>query len=154
MAGYVKHLVGQEYISKVLTGANAVKIGTFLNDDFTNNAYALPAADATGKLVFVANEIDYLVPHNVDDKDYTVKVGEFIKGKPVVDTEEFVTDVASAGALAATVGTEVGVGLGGKLMTVAELTAANLTTFKTTFVIRAKVKIMGVAALHVSANTK
>lgn len=154
MAGNVKHLVGAEYISKKLTGASAAKIGMFLNDDFANNAYALPAADATGKLVFVANEIDHLVPHNVDDKDFTIAVGDYIKGKPVIDTEEFVTTEASAGALAANVGVEVGVGTGGKLMTVAELTAANLTTFKTTFIIRAKVKIMGVDALHVSANTK
>jgi hypothetical protein len=154
MAGYVKHFVGREYISKKLTGAAPVKLGAFLNDDFTNNAYAIPTADATGKVIFVANEIDYLVPHNVDDKDYTVKVGEFVKGKPVIDTEEFVTTEASANALAAAVGVELGVGTGGVLMTVADLTAANLTTFKTTFVLKAKVKVMGVNALVVSANTK
>jgi len=154
MAGYVKQLVGEFYTSKKLTGASAVEIGTFLNDDIANNAYALPAADAIGKLVFVANEIDYLVPHNVDDKNYTIAVGGDIKGKPVVDTEEFVTTKATANALAAAIGTELGVGTGGVLMTVADLTAANLTTFKTTFVLKAKVKIMGVNALVVVANTK
>lgn len=154
MAGNVKHFVGQEYISKKLTGASAVKIGAFLNDDFANNAYARPAANATGKLVFVANEIDYLVPHNVDDKNYTVAVGEFVKGKPVIDTEEFVTTEITANAFAAAVGTELGVGTGGTLATIADLSVANLAAFKTTFVIVEKTKIMGQNALVVSANIK
>jgi hypothetical protein len=154
MAGNVKHLVGQEYISKKLTGASAVKIGAFLNDDFANNAYARPAANATGKVVFVANEIDPLVPHNFDDKNYTVAVGEFVKGKPVIDTEEFVTTEAMTGALAAAVGTEVAVGTGGLVGTLADLSVANFTAFKTTFVIVEKPKVMGLAALLVSANVK
>ena len=154
MAGYVKHHVGQEYISKKLSGSTAVEQGAFLINDIANGEYDLPAANATGEVVFVANEFDPLVPHNYSGSTFTVAGGDFIKGKPIIQREEYVTTKVTANALAAAVGTELGVGTGGTLATIADLSVANLDAFKNTFVIIKKVKLNLVDALIVQAKVK
>ena len=76
------------------------------------------------------------------------------KGKPIIQREEYVTTEVTANALAAAVGTELGVGTGGTLATIADLSVANLDAFQNTFVIIKKVKLNLVDALIVQAKVK
>lgn len=154
MAGYVKRPVGQEYVSKKLSGATAIKQGAFLNDDIANNEYDIPAANALDKVVFVANEVDFLVSSNQDDSLFEVAGGGLIKGKPIIETEEFITDQIGTTYASIAVGNELGIGVGGKLFNATDLSVANFTTFKTTFKVLAKVKLATRDALHVVANVK
>ena len=154
MAGYVTRPVAQEYVSKKLSGATAVEIGTFLNVDLVNNEYDLPAANATADIIFVANEIDRAVDYNTDDETHTIAAGELIKGKKIIQTEEYITTKITANALAAALGTELGVGTGGTLATIADLAVANLDAFRKTFTIVKKTKLFMKDALIVEANVK
>lgn len=153
MAGYVKHHVGQEYISRKLAVATA-KPGTFVSINFAGNTYDVPADDAIGALAFVANEIDHLVPYNVDDKDFALAIGDFVKGKPVIDTEMYITDQIGSTFAGISVGDEVGVGADGKVYLIADLTALDFSTFKTTFKVEKKTKLMLADALLLTANVK
>lgn len=154
MAGYVARPVGQEYVSKKLSGTVAVKNGTFVVDNVAAGTYDIPSDDAKAKIAFVENEIDYACDYNVDDKDFTVAGGELIRCKPVIDTEMYITDMIGSTYAGISKGDEVGVGADGKVYLIADLTAADFTTFKTTFLVEKKTKLMLVDALLLVANVK
>jgi len=154
MAGFVKQFVGHEYISTKLSGAVAIKVGAFVNVDLANSEYDIPAGDALGKVAMVCNEFDPLVPHNYDEALATVAGGDYVKGKPVLEAEEYVTtEIGSVYANIAK-GTELGVGVDGKVYLLADLTGPAFTTFKTTFIVREKVKLWNLDALVLVANVK
>jgi len=155
MAGYVKQLVGEFYKGNFkLGGTAAIKKGAFVVPDYADGEFDIPAGDALGEVYFVANEISSTVPYGLDDKDFSVAGGAYVKGKPVIDKEMFVTDQATTAALAAVAGTELAVGANGLLGAIADLTAVDFTTFKTTFVIERKETLMGASALVVVAKVK
>lgn len=153
MSGYVKRPVAQEYLGEYkLGGATKAKNGMFVTVDHPNKEVDIPSDDATGELYFVENVIVREIPHGYDDKDFEIAVGEFVRRKPIISTEHYITDQVTANALAGALGTELGAGADGKLGTIADLTAADFTGFKHTFTIIEKTKLMGVDALVVQAK--
>lgn len=154
MAGYVKQLVGNFYEGSMkLSGSTSIKTGGFVTPDYSDGEWDIPSGDAKGELAFVANEIDWTVPHNVDDKDWAVEGGRYVKAKPVIDKEVYITDMFGSAIGDISVDDVMGVGADGKLYLIAGLTATDFTTFNTVFVVKEKTKLMMVDALVVKANT-
>lgn len=154
MAGYVKQLVGEYYEGGFkLSGSTAIKQGGFVTPDYSDSEFDIPSDDAKGKIYFVANEIDWLVPHNVDDADFEVDGGDYVKAKPVIDGEMYVTDMFGSTYADISVDDTMGVGADGKLYLIDDLTASDFTAFQTVFVVKEKVKLNTDNALVVVANT-
>ena len=158
MSGYVKHFVGQEYTHgdyKLAPEATSgIKVGGFVTIDRTEKEFDVPTGDATGEVYMVCNEVDWLVANNQDDSLYAISAGDFVKAKRMLDGEAVITDMATANAIAAAVGVELGVGADGKVATIADLTAIDFTGFKTTFIIKEKVKLFMRDALVLDVKTK
>lgn len=158
MAGYVKHFESAEYkygdFKLAPEATDGIKQGGFVTIDQSEKEFDVPADDAAGVVFFVANEVDWLVPHNQDDSLFVVKAGDFVKAKQVVDGEVYVTDMVGSTYASISVGNELGVGADGKLYLIADLTAADFTGFKTTFLVIEKVKLNMRDAIVVAANCK
>jgi len=154
MAGFVKTFVGKEYGSGTLNGTVAIKVGAFLNRDLANGYLAIPSGDATGRVVMVCNEVDHLVPYNVDDSLFEVAGGGLVKFKDVVDAEEVITDQIGSTFAGLSVGDELGVGANGLVYAIADLTALDFTTFKKTFTIKEKTTLYTRDALVLVVNVK
>lgn len=157
MSGYVKHFVGREYpfgdYKLAPEATSGIEVGGFVTIDHTEKEFDVPADDATGALYMVCNENDPLVPHNNDYRTLTVNAGEFVKAKPVIDKEVYVTTMVGSTYASVSVGDTLGVGADGKLYLITDLTATNFTTFQTVFVVTEKVKLWGFDAVLVEANT-
>jgi len=157
MAGLVRHFVGKEYLYgdyKLAPEATAGTItGAFVTIDHTEKEFDLPTGDAKTALYFVANENDPLVSHNVDYRITPVKAGDFVKAKPVIDSEVYETTLIGTTYASVTVGAVMGVGALGKLYLVAGLTASDFTTFETVFTVLEKKKLWGLDSIVVVANT-
>lgn len=158
MAGIIKHFVGQEYphgdYKLAPEASGTILVGTFLTIDHTEKEFDVPSDDAKVSLYFLANEVDHLVPHNVDDRTYGIVAGDFVKAKPVIDGEIFETTLVGSTYAGVSVGDTMGVGADGKLYLVADLTAADFTTFETVFTVKEKKKLWTLDSLVVVANTK
>lgn len=158
MAGYIKHFVGQEYANgdyKLAPEAtNGIKVGGFVTIDRTEKEFDVPTANALGEVFMVCNEVDWLVSSNQDDSLYAIAAGDLVKAMRLVDGMEVITDMATSNALAAAVGTELGVGTGGTVATGTDLSVANFSTFKTSFFIKEKVKLFNRDALVLAVQTK
>lgn len=158
MAGYIKHFIGQEYANgdyKLAPEATSgIKVGGFVTIDRTEKEFDVPSGNALGEVFMVCNEVDWLVASNQDDSLFALVAGDFVKAMRLVDGMEVISDVATTNALAAIVGVELGVGADGKLSTIADMSVANLSTFKTSFVIKEKVKLFGRDALVLAVQVK
>ena len=155
MAGYVKHFVGHEYPNgdyKLAPEAtDGIKVGGFVAIDHTEKEFDVPTGDVAGSVYFVDNETDYLVSANQDERNFLVNAGDFVKAKPVIDGEMFVTDMFEDGVA---VGDMLAVGTGGELLPIATLTASDFTTFEAVFVVTELVTHFGLSMIIVVANTK
>lgn len=154
MAGYVKQYTS-EYVEGryTLDGATSIKLGGFVTADYSDLEMDIPSGDTKGKVYFVINDIDHLVPFNVDDRDYAVAGGAYVKAKPVLDMEIFITDMFGSTYGDISVDDEMGVGADGKLYLIAGLTASDFTTFDTIFTVVKKEKLYANDALQVIAKT-
>lgn len=157
MAGIIKHFVGSEYPNgdyKLAPEATSgILVGGFVTVDHGEKEFDVPADDAIAEVFFVANEVDWLVPHNVDNRNYLVEAGDYVKAKPVIDGEQFQTTLIGSTYAGISVGDVMGVGADGKLLLIADLTATDFTTFQTVFTVKSKELLWGLEAVTVVANT-
>lgn len=157
MSGIIKHFVGQEYpygdYKLAPEATSGAVVGTFLTIDHTEKEFDIPSGDAIAELYFLVNEVDWLVNHNVDNRNFLVNAGDFCKVKPVIDTEVYETTEVGSTYASVSVGNLMGVGTDGKLYLIADLTAGDFTTFQTVFTVVEKTKLWQQDALVVRANT-
>lgn len=91
MAGFLA-LGNDQYLgSLTLSEENGVENGVFVEANFANGTASLPTTDADGDVYFVANEIDTIPEHGIDDVDYVVKNGKYLRLKNPLKGEILVT---------------------------------------------------------------
>jgi len=92
MAGFV--IKGNnEYIgtTKLLTGADSIHNGKFVQVDWSASTATTPL-DNTQYVYFVENVIDTVDEEQIDDLDFVVTAGNYIRIKKLLAGEIFVTD--------------------------------------------------------------
>jgi hypothetical protein len=119
MAGFIAK-GNNEYIGtvKLATGADAVHNGTFVNVNWTASTASTPVN--TDYVYFVENVIDTVDEQQINDLDFTVTAGNYIRIKKLLPGEIFVTnkavstpavgaivDVGTTGHITATTGSPV-----------------------------------------------
>ena len=87
-------------------------------------------------------------------KDYAVDGGDYVKGKAILETELYITDMVGGTYGDVSVADEMGVGADGKLYLIAGLTDSDFTTFKTTFIVTEKVTLFTGDAIIVKGKIK
>lgn len=113
MAGFVK-LGNDKYIGTITlaTGQSAIENGTFVEIDWATNTASTPSAN-TVIPYFVENVIDTVEEDLVNDLDFTISAGEYLRLKRLLPGEIFVTTNYSGSAPSA--GDEVDIGTTGKI---------------------------------------
>ena len=151
MAGYV--VLGDNKYEGRLTAALAnLENGMFVVPNYSAGTASTPTGDATGEVRFVENEIDTVPEQSIDDVDYVIASGAYLKLKTPHDGEVFVTDKITSTYSGISKGDEMGVDVTGQLALIADLDAGNFTTFKYTFIVEEKVTLWGNDALKVVAK--
>jgi hypothetical protein len=113
MAGFVAQ-GNNQYIGtvKLISGADALHNGVFVEVDWTNNVATTPVHDRSIPY-FVENVIDTVVEQQINDLDFTVTAGNYIRIKKLLPGEIFITDKATS---APAVGAIVDCGEDGKIV--------------------------------------
>jgi len=150
MAGYLK-FGDRNFVGTLKASSDDVPNGIFVEMDYVNAQGDVPSDDATGVLGFVQNEIDWLDSHGKDDRTFTVDTGASLKLSQPKNGKMYITDEIGSTYASVTQGIEMGVGADGKLYLIADLTAANFTTFHTTFIVKEKTTLWGEEAVIVVA---
>ena len=114
MAGFIA-IGNNEYIGtlKLNTGEADIENGMFVAADWTNGVAATPN-DNTSIPYFVENVIDTVDEQEIDDIDFTVSAGNYLRIKRLRPGEVFVT---SKSAATYSVGTTVDCGTTGMITT-------------------------------------
>ena len=109
MAGFVS-LGTNQYIGTFKNGEDkGVENGVFVTVDYATGEAKLATADATD-VYFVANEIDTIKEHGIDDVDYKTEAGKFLRLYKAVAGNILVTTAAEG----LEVGDEVSIGANGQ----------------------------------------
>ncbi len=129
----------------VLGGSTEIKNGTFVVPDFTNGTAVPPADDiaADGEVYFVVNEIDTVQGEMIDDLDFTVKPGKYLKMKKLLPGEVITTTEFKE---TLNVGDVVAVGDGGTLE------AIGVRTPKQSYTVIEKPTLWGVTCVKCIVN--
>jgi hypothetical protein len=94
MAGLVT-VGGHDYIGnyKLATGHDAIENGMFVAFDFTAGTCSTPVTNA-GDAYFVVNTIDTVDEELINDVEFTVTEGKYVRAKKLLPGEVFVTSKA------------------------------------------------------------
>jgi hypothetical protein len=152
MAGYV--VMGDNRYEGTLEAAQAFENGMFVVPDYSAGTAGTPTGDGTGEIRFIENEIDTVAEEGIDDADYSIASGDYLKLKTPKNGEILITDKFTPTYASITDGDEMGVDVTGNLALIGDLDAANFTTFRYTFIVKDKVKLWGNDALKVVAIVK
>jgi hypothetical protein len=111
MAGFVVK-GNNEYIGtvKLATGSDAMHNGQFVNVNWTAGTASTPTN--TDFVYFVENVIDTVDEQQIDDLDFTITAGNYLRIKALLAGEIFITDKAVS---TPAVGAIVDVGTTGKI---------------------------------------
>jgi len=129
MSGFLS-LGNDQYIGTLVLSATAgVQVGQFVVPDYANGVATVPA-DATagdGDVLFVQNEIDTVFEQMIDDADFVLKNGKFVKGH-VPQTGDIIVTTNFTGTPAK--GDILAVGADGDLVAIAARTPKYSFTVK------------------------
>lgn len=92
MAGFVA-LGNDQYIGNLINATDGLENGLFVVANFVAGTAAVPATDTEGDgdVFFVSNEIETIPEQGIDDVDYKIKAGKFLRLKYPQKGEKLVT---------------------------------------------------------------
>lgn len=127
MAGFLA-LGNDQYIGNLkLNAVDGVENGAFVTANFATGEASVPTGAADGDVFFVENEITTIIEDGIDDGDFKVKNGEYVRlhlpqAGEVLVTTKFATGLAK--------GDVVAVGAGGVVEAVGTRTPKHSFTVK------------------------